>query len=287
MKFLAVIAAVAGTASVARAEGDAFPDLVTVDRVRATSSLALDFNVTLWDEVLGVDLLGMGLTMRGQYMTAVGSGPWLAGGYVTLPVGYGSGEGAILIPDGEESETGVGNLELGGAAATAAGPGTLIGRLGIALPTAGDENNDFIGPVLNFPSRITDIVLYPDDTTTLRLSGSYLYRRGVLFARGDAGIDVPFADEDMSPFNDEDPLLRLNLAAGAAADPFAAGVELATVATTSDVDDGDDRFIHTLALSLRYISAQVQPVAAVVIPLDDNINDSVDLTITVGVTAEL
>lgn len=284
---LAIIALVSSTAAASAQEPATIPDLVTVDRLRPVSSLAVDFNVTLWDEVLGIDLLGMGLTLRGQYMTDVGSGEWVAGGYATLPLGYGSAEGALVLPDGEESEFGVGNLELGAAGASAAGPGTLLVRFGVALPTAGDENDDFVGPVLNFPSRITDIVLYPDDTTTLRLSGSYLYSQGAGFFRADAGIDIPFADEDMSPFNDEDPLLRLNLAAGARIEPLAAAVELVTLATTSDVDDDADRFIHTIAVSARYVGGQAQPVLAIVVPLDDSINDAVDLTVTVGVTAEM
>jgi hypothetical protein len=237
----------------------------------------------LWDEIFGTELLGIGLVLRGQYMTGAGDAGMRAGGYVTLPLGWGEIDPPLLDA---ESDFGIGNVELGGALALDAGGGVVIGRLGVALPTAEDDDNG-AGPILNFPAHLTDVVLYPDDTTSLRLSGSYLRRMGNAFIRGDVGLDVPFGDDDMSAFNDEDPIVRLNAAGGFVAGDAALMVELVTVATTGDVGDDEDRFFHTLAFGARYLGESVQPMAALVIPLDDGINDFVDLSIIAGITAPL
>lgn len=264
------------------------PELATGDRLGTTSSMAIDASVTLWDEIFGAELIGLGLTVRGQLMTdvALGESPAMAGGYMTLPLGWGQIESPLIIPDGEESDFGIGNLELGGVVALDAGGGSVLVRLGVALPTAEDDDNN-AGPILNFPARLTDVVLYPDDTTSLRISSSYLRAVGQLFFRVDAGLDVPFADEDMSAFNDDDPIVRLNLAGGLRLEPVAIMGELVTVGTTGDTADDQDRFFHTFAFTARYIAGEVQPMASLVVPLDDSINDFVDLSVIAGVSASL
>lgn len=285
----AVIALVIG-AGVARAEGELepLPELATGDRLGLESSFSADFSATFWDEILGAELLGLGLTLRAQYMTPVDAGGAAAkaGGYLTLPLGWGQIESPLILPDGEESELGIGNIEIGGAGAVPAAGGAVLARVGVALPTAADDD-DNVGPILSFPARLTDVVLYPDDTTSIRISASYLRSFGQLFARVDAGLDVPFADEDMSTFNDDDPIVRLNAAGGFRLEPMALMAELITVGTTGDTADDQDRFFHTFAFTARYIAGELQPMASLVVPLDDSVNDFVDLSVLVGVSATL
>jgi hypothetical protein len=276
-------------ASAPAAAQDEVPQLTTLDRHSDRSSLTLDFSYTFWDdiEVLGstVEIEGFAFTLHGQYLVDVASTS-RAGGYVTAPLGHGSTTtrfGDTVID--ETDDTGPGNIELGAVGASGAGGGVAVGRIGVALPTASDDG----GPTASAFARITDAVLFPADTWTLRISGSYLFRRGVGFARLDAGIDLPFADdeEDGFAFNDEDPLLRGNVAVGAVLEPAAVMVELATLATTGDVDDNDERYIHTLAVGFRWLGGPVEPMAALVIPLDDDINDIIDFSLLLGISAPL
>ena len=289
LSILAVTTALAAGATSARADDAPIPDTATCDRLGLASSFSADFSATFWDEIFGAELFGVGLTLRAQYMAEIGLGDTssMAGGYATVPLGWGKVESPLIVPDGEESDFGVGNIELGGAASVPAGGGAVLARLGVALPTAEDDDNN-AGPVLSSPARITDIVLYPDETTTIRISGSYLQSFGQVFVRVDAGLDLPFSDEeDMSAFNDEDPLVRLNAAAGFRLDPVALMGELVTVGTTGDVANDEDRFFHTFAFTARFVGGDVQPMASVVVPLDDGVNDLVDLTVIAGVTASL
>lgn len=291
MKRSLAFALVLATASPALADPDptAVPQSATMDRQSDRSSVTLDASMTFWDsiDVLGsqTDIFGLAFILHGQYMAPVGGGAAGAGGYLTVPIGYGST--STTLGDMElssDSDTGAGNIELGGVYAQEVGGGSLIGRAGVALPTASSDQ----GPAASAFARITDVVLFPDNTWCLRFSGSFQARSGAAFLRVDAGIDFPFADNDnQTQFNDEDPLVRLNAGGGVVAGGVALMAELATLATTGDVQDGQDRFIHTVAAAVRLLDAPVQPMASVVIPLDDGISDFIDFSVLFGVSAPL
>lgn len=289
MKRSLAFALILAAASPALADPDPalVPQSATMDRQSDASSVTLDASMTFWGEqnILGTqtDVFGLAFILHGQYLAPLNESSG-AGGYLTVPIGYGSSTTTAGALETSNSDTGAGNIELGGVYSAKLPVGSVIGRAGIALPTASSDG----GPAASAFARITDIVLFPDNTWCLRFSGSYLARRGPGFVRVDAGIDFPIADNsDQLQFNNEDPLVRINAGGGVVAGPVAAMAELATLGTTGDVQDGADRFIHTVAAAVRFVDGPVHPMASVVIPLDDAFNDFIDFSVLLGVSAPL
>lgn len=249
--------------------GDWFPAGVTTDR---TSTETWAINLELAYNAFDDDLFGDGTFLRfdlyGQYMAQVGENR--LGAYATMPI-------VRTFGTSGDEETAVGNLELGGAFATAASPATdIVLRGGLVLPTA--DEDDGIGIVLSSYGRLTDAFTSLPDFTWLRLSGSALHHAAPYFLRVDLGFDVPFADDE-----DIDGLLRINAAAGFDLDTVVLLGELATVGIIGGDSDGDERFLHTLALTVRGRGQTFSPGVSLVVPLDDSLNDFLDFAVVAGV----
>src|SRR5690606_936850 len=135
----------------------------------------------------------------------------------------------------------------------------LVLRGGLALGTADDDIGGIVTNFANSFNRLTDYIAIFPETTSLRLAASPVYQSGQVFLRADGGFDIPISSPDDS---DIDPLIRLNLAAGVHLGQAALMAEFANLGTTGDVSDGEDRFIHTLALSGRLFLGSVQAFAA-------------------------
>jgi hypothetical protein len=229
-----------------------FPVLATTDRTTDHSSAHSSLAVSIYeDDSVG---LPMRLDLGGQYLTRQG-----VGGYVAIPVS--------LLDRVGENVTALGSIELGGIYVAKAGPSTrVVVRGGLALPTAADDLAGQVANLSNLMPRFTDHFGWAPDTTALRLAASPLHRSGRFFARADLGLDIEMHELEG---RSSDPMLRLNLAAGVETAGIAIAGELVTVGATGDVDQGRDRFLHTLAISGGMGKGNVRPFGALIVPVDE------------------
>ncbi|MBT8493444.1 MAG: hypothetical protein KJO07_10340 [Deltaproteobacteria bacterium] len=267
---------------------------MTADRVGVRSEALAAFSVSAWDrDVTSFGVTGLRLDLHGQYMQPLAFGS--VGGYLTVPLSY-----AILGQDDSsgvdvdyDNELDMGNIEVGGVfARTELAPGlSVLGRVGIAIGTADDEDTEPVGfegfgNISTSFARLTDRTLVIPDSTGLRVSGSALGTWGAVSARADLGVDVPLTDDESTEL---DPLGRLNLVGSYSFGPVSAGLELATLTNLGDVPDGVDRFLHTVAVGVS--SDALGPVgvtAGVVLPLDEQVRDlGYDYSVGAAVTATL
>lgn len=266
-----VVVGSVGISGVARADepptqpSSVEPGFVTLDRADDHSFVEIDAGVSFFD---GEDPdFNVRMDLYGQYVSQTGFG-----GYGTIPIAY--------VADGDDSETAVGNLEFGGIYNLQQGPRTSIAlRGGLMLPTADDD--DLAEAIVRYATaygRLTDLTSVSSETTWLRLAASPIYRDGELFFRADGGIDVAIDEPDGA---DVDPIVRLNLGAGFTAGSIAFTGELASIGTTGDVDEDEDRFYHTLGVSARgRLGGSAEGFGAMVVPLDA---DGIDYVLMAGV----
>ena len=235
-----------------------FPVLATLDRPTDHTAAFASLGLSFIDEI---DLAAR-IDVGGQYVTPQGFG-----GYVTLPMSHARGN--------DDSETELGNLELGGLYVLPAGTGLdVLLRGGLTLPTAPDDLDALINVITLFP-RTTDLTSVAGTVTYLRLGASPLLRRDKLFFRADVGLDVPIAEDDGV---DADTLYHLNVAGGLETGPVAVAGELVMVGS---LDDSDDEVLTTLALSVSGSVEGLRPFGAVVLPVDNELADDLDLSLAV------
>lgn len=182
---------------------------------------------------------------------------------------------------GGDSESGLGNLEVGALYHTALSPHFDLGaRVGAALATASGGAPEFI-------NLLTTFVIRPADLATslpgnwIRLGVSPTYHDGVAFARVDAGVDVPVTSRDEV---DGATLVHVNVGAGVAAGKLIATAELSTLLQQGARDqfllDGDT--LYTGGASVRY-DGPVSPYLGVSTPLGNGETAKV-VTVTLGLT---
>lgn len=177
----------------------------------------------------------------------------------------------------------ISNLELGGQYKRALSKElTIVGHLGVTLPTSKNEPEELITNVISAQRRFNDLVNSIPELTAIRLGVSPTWQRGALFARADLGVDV-IVDSDF--MEQPDPVAHANLAIGARNGKLSGAVEMVTMIATGDVAEDADRFQHTAALSLRYNAGQFSPSLAIVSPLDDG-GRGESLTVGAGVSAK-
>lgn len=264
--YLVIILGLVAQGATAHADlDDWFPAGVTTDRIGTetwAANLELAYNA--------FDLLDDGTFLRldlyGQYLAQVGANR--LGGYAWVPV-------VRTFGTGGDEVTALGSPEVGGAFAMAASPATdVVLRGGLVLPTVAEE--DAFAVVLSSYGRLTDAFTSLPDFTWLRLSGSVLHDAAPYFLRVDLGLDFPFADDE-----DIDALLRINAAAGIDLGEVVLLGELATMGLVGG--DTDERFLHTVALTVRGRGQTFSPGVSLVVPLDDALNDVLDFAIVAGV----
>lgn len=241
------------------------PGFGTMDRFDEQTKFATSLSYVGYDEdwFAGADITVIRFDLFGQYILPEGYG-----GYGMVPLNYVS----IGFDGDSDSETGIGNIELGGLYLIP-GDVPVVLRGGLALDTADDDTAGF-----GLISRLTDIPSATPGTTWLRLSASPIVRRGNAFFRADFGIDVPIAEDEGTDF---DPLLRINIGGGIETGQLALIGELLSVTTTED--DADNRTLNMLGATARWLgSGQMQPHVTLQIPLDDDINDLIDWNLIVG-----
>lgn len=205
----------------------------------------------------------------------------LSGQYV-LPSGYGGY--AVVSGATMGDANAISNLELGGVARFDRGPELSIGaRVGLVLPTATDDI-EFLSLYLpQIARRSSDLTQAFPDLTALRASVAPTYRSGQLTVRGDVGVDIIVDDGDS---NDTDALAHLDLGAGYQFGQAAATVELSSVISLGDDDDGS---LHNFSLGGQYDLGAVTAHAAFTLPLETVDGDLFDgaYALSLGVTAPL
>lgn len=237
------------------------PDFAILDRGDGISRLGLDLGLVLVDPPPSD--AAMRLELFGQALWPVGLGV-----YGAFPVARSIGA--------SDDETALGDLELGGLFVLHRPDISFVFRGGIALPTAGDEPLEVTINFLATQVRLTDIAMIHPDAFYARLAFSPLVHLSNLFLRADLGADLPIEDELQA-----DTLLRLNLGAGVDLGLVALMAELANLATTEDFGDGE-HFLHSFALTARFMGELLQPHISVGLPLDKTLRDQVDLFLAAG-----
>jgi hypothetical protein len=166
------------------------------------------------------DVTFIALGFHVQHLTPSG-----AGGYLMVPLAYLSGEG--------DSETEIGNLELGGLYAFRGGAGLdAYARVGFAINTATDLGALFV-PLVNLAPRPTDALTTGFDSNWLRAGGGVRARSGSLVYGGSASVDVPLDAED----DFEYALLALAGSAGISEPGFGLTGGLSLLQTIGSEDD--------------------------------------------------
>ena len=267
----------------------------TTDRVSDESTAVAALALSVWDVDGPLSVTGLRLDLHAQYMHELPVGN--VGGFVMLPLSY-----AILGADDMpgmnisiDNELDMGNLELGAAFARgglmAALPLRVVGRVGIAIGTADDEDTepagfDGFGNQSTVFARITDTALTVPDSTWLRMSIAALGEIHGIEFRTDLGVDVPLADDETT---NVDPIGRLNLAAVYHFGPAGLGAEVSTVMGLGDTPDGADRYFHTAAVvATSRVIRGITPTLGLIFPLDEAIRDlGHDFSIALGVQGTL
>ncbi|HLU67373.1 MAG TPA: hypothetical protein VKZ63_13905 [Kofleriaceae bacterium] len=257
---LAVAGAAASPAAPALAQRS--PDAATLDRADGISRIGLD---AAW---VSVDSPAMDAALRlelfGQYVAPSG-----LGFYGALPL-------ARSVSDGGD-ETALGAIDVGMLYIIHRPTVSFAFRGGLGLPTAGDEPGELAVNLIATQARLGDFALVVPDALYGRLAFSPLIHTRGMFVRFDAGVDAPISEGDEV---DAQSLLRLNLAVGADLGPVALSGELVNLIATEEI--GGEDFLHTVALSARFMGEVLQPFIAVGLPLDDSTREVVDLFISAG-----
>jgi hypothetical protein len=265
---LAGIALLATATSPALAQSDpaagspaAVPGMATMDRFDGQTKLATSLSyVGLDSDGFIEDATALHFDLYGQYMAAQGFG-----GYGAVNINY--------ISANDDSETGIGNLEVGGLYLIP-GATPIILRGGLVLATA--DEDDFLPNIVGLYARFNDLPQNFASTTWLRLSGHPIIRSGNLFFKADVGLDIPIDDDDTGI----ETLVRANVGGGIETGGVAIMGELVNVYST---EDSDDQLVNTIAVTARFMQGgQLQPAVSFVLPLDDEYNDAVDWILILG-----
>jgi hypothetical protein len=252
----------ASTASAQRA-----PDMATLDRGDGISKIGIDLGFSSIDTPFYDAALR--LELEGQYVMRSG-----LGFYGALPFTKSFGQDA---PEPMPQPTfAIGNLELGGLYTVTKSPRfSYVFRLGLAVPTASDDLDGFATNTYGTMPRLTDLALTIPNAWYLRLGFSPLIYVDKLFFRFDVGFDIGSDDDDFA-----DELVRVNLGGGYDFGPVAMSLELANIYDLDDYDDNNE-WVHTLALTFRFMLEKYQPFVSIGAPVDD-VRDTIPFFIAAG-----
>lgn len=238
--------------SAARAEpGDPTFDPMSMDRQTPLSTIAFDLGYEVWDPPGDQDINVMSLNIAGQFVSQRG-----VGAYVTLPLTYLDYDTPLF----DDSDTALGNVELGGIYTKFFSRTALVFHAGIALPTAQDDDLAGAQGVGSF-TRLSDLPHRIIDSTWLRLGISPMGRSGSILWRADVGADLAL-DEDSSDYS---PIFHVNVGGGVDLGGAQLLAELVNVFSSNDAGDDD---ASSLSLGARFSSGNLRPGVAVLLPID-------------------
>lgn len=188
------------------------------------------------------------------------------GGYFDMPL-------SMALIDGEDDEAAVGNIELGVNFALDRSP--FLFHVGLGLPTADGGFEERFANFAAIGARMNDVPLALAEAWWIRLGGSYADRASSVFWRVDAGVDVPFAEEE--PL-DYDPIFHIHGAFGVLIPSSALMVEL-TNFITEDAIINDDEVLNLLTLAWRFTGGPMRPSVGITLPLDDDVDSYMDFAL--------
>lgn len=265
------------------------PACPSLDRADGQSRVGADLGWTLWKDsgdLENTDVTALRLDLHGQWVSPGGFG-----GYGIIPVSYGK----ISAMGFEESETALGDIELGAVYRLPSGPGAQIAlHAGFTLPTAPEQDfgagEGFANSVAVY-ARPHDFVHIAPGISYLRLGASPIFRSGQMFVRADGGADIAVYVKDTDAngdAGDQPKLGHVNLAGGVDTGQVAVLGELVNLINLDfESDDLSDDLLHFLGASVRYTAAPVQPSLGVLFPLDETVRDAISLVVMAGVTATI
>ena len=242
------------------------PGFLTLDRMDFESRAGGEFSYISVD---ANDVTSLRFDLHGHYVVPSGFG-----GYAALPISY--------LEIGNNSETAIGNIELGGIFVPhMASPNfSLVLHGGVTLPTAGDSADSIVTNAVAIVARITDVALIIPEGFTLRLGASPLFRSGMFFGRIDGGLDLNLSAQG----DNADPLVRFNLGGGLDLGTVSLTGEFAILISTED--NLNDNTATTLGVGVRGHAGKVQPYGGIVVPLDDEY-ENIDFVVTLGLDVAL
>jgi len=240
------------------------PQLFTLERQDRNTRFGLQTGWALGEHL--DNSATMRFDMYGQAAFNVGSGA--VGAYVDIP---------FAMALGENSRASISNMEFGGYYVAGISFLDVVMRFGVNVPSASQSVEGAALNVFTGIERVTDIVQSYPDTTSLRFSASPMIKLGPLFARADFGFDVPI------DWPGADVIMRMNAGGGLDLGSVAVFAEWSNLgelggALKSPLGgpiSSKDRWIHTLALGIRFPIGIIQPGVALIFPLDDAINEVV------------
>jgi hypothetical protein len=162
----------------------------------------------------------LALHLHGQYLGRFG-----LGGYLSLPIARVSG--------GDQSETALGNVELGGLAVLRSGGIETYVRGGFTVgPGSGEgELDGILVPVANLVPRPADALPTGFGSSWLRAGVGLRGTSGAMVFGGSAGVDFPLASDDL------DGLLHLSGSMGVAQPGFGVAVGITLLRALEDSDE--------------------------------------------------
>jgi hypothetical protein len=261
----------------AQAQAQRMPDMATLDRGDGISRLGLDFGAAFVDNAAEDDDASLRFDLFGQFVSWQGFGV-----YGSLPL-------ARSVTEGDD-QTAIGNIDVGGLYVIQSPTLSLVFRAGVALPTADDDPDGFLTNYFASWTRLTDAAQAIPNVTYLRFGFSPLFHSHRLFLRADVGVDLGVAEDDDVTGLEPGSLFRVNVGGGIDLGGIALMAELVNLATTEDFNefsDEEEDFIHTFAVSARFMGPMLQPYVTFGMPVDTYGLDTVDFFLGAGLQAAL
>jgi hypothetical protein len=262
------------------------PACALLDRADGVSRAGVALGWSFLNDADNVDFTAFRFDVHGQWV-APGLG---VGGYAILPVSYGR-----IDPEmgANNAEWVIGDVELGAVARRALLPELEVAaHVGVTLPTAPAvvlSADDITGFASSFAiwARPNDLVQAYGEASYLRMGVSPMRVGEGWFARADVAVDVPLhsgAGDDLTTIG------RLNGAIGARVLRHSVWMlEIVNLMALEEPErEGEDRWLTFVGLTGAFATGRAwQPVTSLLIPLDDEVNDTVDMVVIVGVEAML
>jgi hypothetical protein len=270
-----IVVTMVATASTAFAQSAATsPGFVAMDRFDASSRAGAEMSYMFANTTGTTSVTAMRFDGHGQYVDPVSG----FGGYLQLPISYVSGGG--------QSDTGVGDLEVGGifVPRLSTRNTALVLHAGLTLPTGSTSNGGEGANLVGTFTRLDDFYDAIPKGVSLRIGVSPIVRSGNVFARLDLGFD-----SNISATTNVESVLRINAGGGVDLGNVAVMAELVNLHSNRNTNGGStgDQWINEAAVSARFRSGNVQPYLALVLPLDHDSHLIIDAVLTVGFEASL
>ncbi|HEX4420684.1 MAG TPA: hypothetical protein VH165_22370 [Kofleriaceae bacterium] len=254
---------------------------VAIDRIDGSSRAGIELSSVSFG-LLGDNIRTVRAEGHARYVdNATG-----LGGYVQLPFAYAQDSHG----DQRETITDVGDLEIGGIFVPRLGTPDfgLIFHAGVTLPTGEHGATESVIGELAGGATLRDFSNSLPGATTLKLGASPVFRKGMAFARLDLGLDWNIDQDQQSSSNMVSAAIHFNAGVGVDFGQAALMLESenASILSKSPMGSTDSITLDGLAISARVNAGKASPYAAMVIPLDHDL-DTFSAAFIVGVDLKL